>query len=85
MPANDVTVLDLTPEAEAYVVVMVQLLAMEKLLASRTHLENYRIAQTVREGVATQDVDAIINDLRGTVDSLAARATPRPPIRRREV
>lgn len=83
VPAADGTTLDLSPEAEKYVVVNTHLSAMEKLLSSRTHLENYRILQTIREGVSAQDITTLVNDLRVSLESLAARAIPRPEPRRR--
>lgn len=82
IPGDDVTVLDTPQEAEEHVVVKTHLTALERLLSSRTHMENYRVLQTTREGVTENDVSATIRALRDELALLAAKAIPLPRIRK---
>lgn len=82
VPADDVTTLDLVPEAEEYVLTKAHIAALDNLLSSRTHLEAARIFATVREGVTENDISAELRSLRDNIGLIESKAPPLPRIRR---
>lgn len=77
-PVTDGTTLTIPKEAEEVVVLRAQVLSLERLLTSRTHFEEYQVLLAAREGVTEEGIVGAINSLRTNIQSLEARAVPRP-------
>lgn len=77
-PDSDTEVLTIPKESEEVVVLRTQVLALERLLSSRTHFEEYQVLLAAREGVTENDIVGTINSLRTSITVLEGRAVPRP-------
>ena len=76
-PGDDVTALNLTPEAEDVVVIKMCIAALERVASSRVELLKY-FALTVREGVTEQDVIQALDAFHASLDDRIKAAIPRP-------
>lgn len=78
-PSDDVTVLDLTPEAEEVVVLRSQIAALERILADRVKQEKF-YSLSIREGVTEDDIERTLAALHDSVDARTSRAVPLPEV-----
>ena len=76
-PADDVTPLNLTPEAEDVVVIKMCISALERIASNRVELLKY-FALTTREGVTEQDVIQALDAFHASLDDRIKAAIPRP-------
>lgn len=65
-PGDDVTLLDLTPEAQEVVLMRCEIAALENLLSSRIKQAKY-FTLTVREGVTEEDIATTIDALHASI------------------
>ena len=77
-PGDDVTTLDLNPEAEDVVVIKMCISCLERVASNRVELLKY-FALTTREGVTEQDVIQALDAFHASLDDRIKAAVPRPP------
>lgn len=77
-PASDSELIPIPTEAVETLVLRANVLAMEKLLASRTHFESFRSLLGQQEGVTENEINASISSLKDSIIRFQERAIPLP-------
>ena len=77
-PASDTETIPIPKEAEEVTLLRANVLAMERLLASRTHFENFRALLGLQEGVTENEINASISSLKDSLIRFQERAIPLP-------
>ncbi len=77
-PATDNETIPIPKEAEEVTLLRANVLAMEKLLASRTHFENFQALLGLQEGVTDNEINASISSLKDSLIRFQERAIPLP-------
>lgn len=81
VPADDVTVLDVYPEAEEALILRVQIVAIQDILTSRVKLDKY-FALNVRQAVSENDIGLTLDALEASLADRVDKALKLPETRR---
>lgn len=77
-PASDTETIPIPKQAEEVTLLRSNILSMERLLASRTHFENFQALLGLQEGVTETEINAAINSLKDSLNRIQEKAIPLP-------